>query len=445
MKREMSGLSRRNFLKIGGAAVAGSTISFTTGCDKVDNTKIKEYRTLGRTGFKCSDIALGGLPNDGDVVRYAYDKGVNYFDTAESYGRGEAETRIGNAMQFMDRTKIFITTKIHFEADETEEGLLERYAKCLERMKTDYADALYIHAVDNVEILNHKGFHSAIEKLKAEGRVKHAGVSCHGPRGDEGDSMEKILTAAADDGRFDLFLLSYNFMNEEEAERVLAICKAKNIGTTAMKTSPGVVTVDDFDPENPTEQQAGWLKNMEERGMSREAAIERINNFLAGQRETIEETKPFAEKYGITSNEQLRMVSLQWVLSNPDMHTVCMGLPSFEDWDKYIPLSGTKVDQLAAEFLNDFQLAYNKQYCRHGCTKCVSACPQNLPVSTIMRYSYYFNMQKREKYAMGKYAALKDKNATACLTCSAPCADACPHGVNIQAQLLTAHSMLTLA
>ena len=178
MKRETSGLSRRNFLKIGGAAVAGSTIPFTAGCNKVDNTKIKEYRTLGRTGFKCSDIALGGLPNDGDVVRYAYDKGVNYFDTAESYGRGEAETRIGNAMQFMDRTKIFITTKIHFEADETEEGLLERYAKCLERMKTDYADALYIHAVDNVEILNHKGFHSAIEKLKAEGRVKHAGVSC---------------------------------------------------------------------------------------------------------------------------------------------------------------------------------------------------------------------------------------------------------------------------
>ncbi len=58
--------------------------------------------------------------------------------------------------------------------------------------------------------------------------------------------------AAVEDGRFDLMLLSYNFMNKDEAEKVLKACKAANIGTTAMKTAPGAVDLPPFDPENPT-------------------------------------------------------------------------------------------------------------------------------------------------------------------------------------------------
>lgn len=445
MKKESSGLSRRRFLQIGGAAVGGSTLSFTAGCDRQEEPRIRQYRMLGRTGFECSDIAVGGLTASGDVIRYAYDKGVNYFDTAEAYGRGLAERRIGDAMPFLDRKKIWITTKLKFDLDTTEEEILERYRKCLERMKTDYADALFIHGMglNNVAMVKHAGYHSAIEKLKAEGRVKHAGLSCHGPRG-EGDSMQKVLTAAAEDGRFDLMLMVYNFMNFEEAENVLAVCKEKNIGTVAMKTSPGMIKVEEFDPENMTAEQADMLTNVEERSPSREVAIQRIRNDIEKRKALIEQTRPFAEKYGVTTNEQLRKVSLQWVLSNPAMHTVCMRLWSFEGWDEYLPLSGTSLDQASTEFLDDFKLAYDDQYCRHGCTACADACPEKLPVSTIMRYSYYFSMQRMEKHAMGKYAALKDRNASVCRTCSAPCADACPHGLNIQAHLRSAHSMLTL-
>ena len=245
MKTDSSGLSRRAFLRMSTAAVGGSALSFTSGCDEQDDIKIKQYRTLGRTGFKCSDIAVGGLTANGDVNRYAYDKGVNYFDTAEAYGKGLAEKRIGEAMPFMDRKKIWITTKLKLDLDTPEEEILERYRKCLERMKTDYADALFIHGMglNNVAMVKHAGYHSAIEKLKAEGRVKHAGLSCHGPRG-EGDSMQTVLTAAAEDGRFDLMLMAYNFMNAEDAEQVLAVCKEKNIGTVAMKTSPGMITVE---------------------------------------------------------------------------------------------------------------------------------------------------------------------------------------------------------
>jgi predicted aldo/keto reductase-like oxidoreductase len=438
-------LSRRTFLKIGGAAVAGSTLSLTgTSCQKQDESRIKEYRTLGRTGFKASDISFGGDPATTEVVRYAYDKGINYFDTAESYLGGDAERRIGKAMQFMDRSKIFITTKLKFGMDETERNIIDRYRKCLERMQTDYADALSIHAADNSQIVKHEGFHSAVEKLKAEGRVKHAGLSCHGPEEEGAESMESVLTTAIEDGRFDLLLMSYNFLNEVEAERVLAASKARNIGTTAMKTSPGLIEIETFDPDNPTETQEYLLWRFDKEGFSKKEAIERIHDTLKDQERIREKIVPFAKKYGVVSNEELRKVCAQWVLSNQDMHTVGITVVGFKEIDMFVPLSGTKVDQEAIDFLNDFQLAYGSQYCRHGCNQCAANCAHRLPVSRIMRYSYYFTLQGREKYAMSKYRELKDKNASRCVTCEAPCTGTCPYGVNIQANLASAHSLLKL-
>jgi len=442
-KREA--LNRRTFLKIGGAAVAGSTLSLTaTSSQKQEEIRIKEYRTLGRTGFKASDISFGGDPATTEVVRYAYDKGINYFDTAESYLGGEAERRIGKAMQFMDRSKIFITTKLGFDMNETEQNIIKRFRKCLERMKTDYADALFIHGAENSKIVKHKGFHSAMKKLKAEGRVKHAGLSCHGPENEKEESMESVLMSAIEDGRFDLLLMTYNFLNEVEAERVLAACKAKNIGTTAMKTSPGVIEIETFDPDNPTETQAYMLWRFEKEGFSKKEAIKRIQDSLKDQKVTLKKIEPFAKKYGIVNNDSLRKVCAQWVLSNRDMHTVCFTVVGFKEVDMFVPLSGTKVDQAAIAFLKDFQRAYGNQYCRHGCNQCTANCAYRIPVSRIMRYSYYFAMQGREKYAMGKYRELREKNASRCVTCAAPCTGTCPYGMNIQANLASAHSLLKL-
>lgn len=448
MKKNLNSntLSRRNFFKVGGFAVAGSTLSLPKGMKKNQDTeaKIRKYRRLGRTGFMASDIGWGSAPNNSNVIRYAYDKGVNYFDSAEVYGNGEGERLIGEAMPHMDRKKIWITTKIHFNMEETEEKILDRFSKCQERLKTDYVDAFYIHAADSVEKLSHKGFHSAIAKLKAKGRVRHAGVSCHGPEGDEGDSMEKILTVAAEDGRFDLMLLVYNFMNKDAAEKVIAACKKNDVGVTIMKTSPGILKVDTFDPENPTEDQSQYIDRLVSRGRSKEEAFDRIKGMIAEQREDYEKTIPFAEKYKIKTDSQLRLASLQWVLSNPDICTVCMRIKDFDGVDMILPMSGTKLSRANHRFLHDFEYAFSSRYCRHGCRDCMDRCPHKLPVSTIMRYSYYFVMQGREKESMIKYAGLNGHDASFCFNCDAPCKRGCPYGVSIQANLVNAHSLLTV-
>ena len=222
-------ISRRDFFKVGSLALAGTTIPYSSLSaqeESEETPKIKEYRLLGRTGFKASDISLGcGGVKEPNVVRYAYDNGINYFDTAETYGNGDSERSIGKAMQFMDRKKIFVTTKLSIKEEDTKETILERFGKCQERLKTDHLDALYMHSVKTVAWFDNPHFHNAVKQLKAEGRLKHAGISSHGPRNDNQDSMEKVLCAAAEDGRFDLMLLVYSFMNKEAGEKILAACK----------------------------------------------------------------------------------------------------------------------------------------------------------------------------------------------------------------------------
>ncbi len=295
----------------------------------------------------------------------------------------------------------------------------------------------------SLDLVTHEGFHAAAEQLKAEGRLRHVGISSHGPRGAEGDSMEAVLTAAAQDGRFDLMLLSYNFLNREEADRVLAECKQRNIGTTAMKTMPGYLEVDPVDPDNLSEDYQNYVDRVAEEGVTREEAIERIRNWVAGQQESIDQIKPFAEKHGIDSNERLRDASLQWALQNADMHAVCMGIQAFEDIDRFVVFSGTALSSSNAQFIDDYQQVFASHYCRHGCTACAGACPRDVPVSTIMRYGSYFALQGREKHAMRKYAKLGTRNAQSCLACAGKCEQACPHGLNIQGKMIGMHALLS--
>ncbi|MGD2122478.1 MAG: aldo/keto reductase [Gemmatimonadota bacterium] len=456
-------ISRRTFVKAGGAAVAGGAV---VGRDAVmgpgagplagesshtvkaspfpyrprQDAKIQTYSTFGRTGFQVSDVGMGSVPlRETSVVRYAYDKGINYFDTAESYGNGAAERAIGEAMQHMEREKVFVATKARIGDGDDTEAVILKVRQCLDRLETDYVDSFSMHAPPSVEALSHPGYHAAIDQLKAEGRVRFRGVSNHGP------GMGDILSAAAEDGRFDMMLLVYNFMNHDEGDRILAACKANNVGTTAMKTSPGSLEYEPVDPENLSEEQEQYIERLTGRGRSREQALQQLQAQAARQKETYDNTRPFADQYGIQTQDQLRLGSIHWVIQNPDMHTACISFTEFDLVDKVVPLSGTRLTDPEELMLQQLGLALDRQYCRHGCSACSHACPYEVPVSNIMRYAYYYQGQGREKYAMAKYNALSDGSAFPCLDCRGDCEDACTHGLDIQTTMLQAHALLTLA
>jgi aryl-alcohol dehydrogenase-like predicted oxidoreductase len=344
------GITRRDFLAAGGAAALGAMAGPAWARMNVAETgpMIKRHRTLGRTGFEVGDISMGcGSISESNVVRYAYDHGINLFDTAESYGNGDSEKKIGEAMKHMEREKIFIVTKLDIERNFDQQNLVERFNKSLERLQSPYADALYAHGIADVELVENEPFLNACRQLKEEGKLKHIGISSHGPRGDEPDAMDTVLIKAAESGHYDVMLLSYGFLNAEEGERVLKVCKEKNIGTTIMKSATGLMAKPVYDPENPSEQIKEWLESLQERGSTHEEAVERIINYLeredANFEDRVARSRPFIEKHGIRTQDELDLKSFQWVLGNPDAHTICPSMPNFDALDRLLPLSGTRL------------------------------------------------------------------------------------------------------
>ena len=458
-------LGRRDFCKLGGAAALGAVAGGCGGQPPVqieppplgseaasgaDPGRINSYRRLGRTGFMVSDLSLGcGSLAESNVVRYAFDHGINFFDTAEGYGNGDSEAKIGQAMPHLDRSKIFIVTKLDIDDRPDETAIVDRFLKCLERLRTEYVDALYMHGVADIGLLGHEPFHRAVARFKAEGKLRHAGVSSHGPQGDEGDSMQKVLLAAAADGRFDLLLIPYSFLSQDESTPVLEACREHDVGASIMKAATGLVAIPTLDPDNPSEQVQAWLDSLMARGQTRDEALERIAAFLERQRpqheESLAETRPFLDRHGIRSQDELDRKSYQWVLNNPDAHTICISMRNFDGIDRWLPLSGTRLSDAGAAFLEDYARVFGSRECRIGCAACLGACPAHLPVGAILRYAYYFQKQGRQKDAMRRYADLGARNATACLDCHAPCQIACPHGVAVQARLCETHGLLSLA
>jgi predicted aldo/keto reductase-like oxidoreductase len=213
-----------------------------------------------------------------------------------------------------------------------------------------------------------------------------------------------------------------------------------------MKTAPGTREMPHWDKENPTGEAAAMLDNMvKQGGMTREQAIAMIDGYYQEHYKTLEAAKPFMEKHGASDMKEYHKVAVKWVLSNPDMQTVCVTIQGFDTIDQFAPLSGSKLARSEQAVLDRYRMARSSSYCRHGCIECAGSCPAGVPVSTIMRYSNYFAGQRREKYAMEMYAGLKGLDGSVCMTCDAPCKGSCPHGFAIQGNMVRAHNLLTIA
>jgi predicted aldo/keto reductase-like oxidoreductase len=248
-------MNRRSFIKqsalglIGGGVMSRVIMSRSIQQQAETATempRIKEYRMLGRTDFKVSDIGAGDFDDVGPL-RALLDAGVNYVDTSETYG--QHGRKIGEAIKSRDRKSLFISSKLMADTSIRrirtigidKEGFMQRANRVLETMQLDSLDCLMLSSPETVEMLKTPGFHEATEQLKKEGKIRFVGVSNHGsqwwmkkPR----ESMDSILLAAAKDGRFDVMLLAYNFLKEDGSEWVLEACGQRNIGTTLMKTNP---------------------------------------------------------------------------------------------------------------------------------------------------------------------------------------------------------------
>lgn len=392
--------------------------------------QIKDYRSLGRTGFKVSDLACGFIREPG-ILEAMLDAGVNYIDTAESYG---THKMIGKVIKGRDRESLFITTKMEVKKDVSKEGFVKRAYKCLEELQVDYVDCMMMHMPETVQTLKTEGFHKAMSQLKSEGRIRFVGLSNHGSfwyKAPE-QSMEKVLLAAVEDGRFDIFLMAYNFLQMDQAEKVLEVCRKKGIGTVLMKTTP-------------VKNYYGLKQRLEEMKKKGKDIDELYIKGLERFEKRAERAERFIEKYNLQNPDEIKDAAIRFVLSNPKVNTVCCSVKNFDQMERTLSLSGTTLSGMDKKKLAAYRKGCGELYCRHACGVCEPQCPHHVPVNTIMRYQHYFEAQGREKYAMLKYNSIPGAKADVCGTCPGYCETACPYNVPIQPMLMRAHHQMTFS
>jgi predicted aldo/keto reductase-like oxidoreductase len=258
MKRnetKKTGMNRRAFLGSGVAAtlavVAGNSGYAGENANKPAKKSSDEHpynerthkvmptRNLGKTGYQVGIFSLGGqatIEQKGReeesvaIVNKAIDLGVNYIDTAASYGKGVSETHIG--MVIKDRRhEVFLASKTH---DRSYDGSMRLLEKSLKQLQTDHLDTWQLHNVKRQDELDKifakDGALKALEQARTEGMVRFLGITGH--------YEPLILVQALERYDFDTILMAINAADPHYLsfkEHLLSVAQKKGIGIIGMK------------------------------------------------------------------------------------------------------------------------------------------------------------------------------------------------------------------
>ena len=205
------------------------------------------YRDFGKTGEKISALGFGcmrfpeykeGEKNFVDqekvdeMIRYAYENGVNYFDTAPYYCNSNSEAALGHAVKDF-RDKILISTKCPMDAGMGEAGYRAHLERSLTRMGTDHIDFYHFWGINRGtfdNLIMKEGLLEAAAKAKEEGLIRHISFSFH----DHPSAIKHIVdTAEAQGVKMESMLCQYNLLDRSNEEMIKYV-NEKGLGTVAM-------------------------------------------------------------------------------------------------------------------------------------------------------------------------------------------------------------------
>lgn len=200
-----------------------------------------KYRRLGRTGFRVSEVGFGAWAIGGDsygptqdevsldALAAAWEHGVNFFDTADIYGRGHSETLLGGFLKDK-RDQAVLATKVGW--DFSHGGVRKNFAgeyirsaceESLKRLGTDRIDLYQLHNPTLEQIVAGEIF-QVLDELKASGKIRSYGVSIYVPR-----EAKAVLAS----GKADALQLIFNLLDQRQADEIFREAKEKNIGIIA--------------------------------------------------------------------------------------------------------------------------------------------------------------------------------------------------------------------
>ena len=297
-----------------------------------------KYRKLGSSDLSVSEISLGswltygvGVERDSAAacINRAFELGINFIDTANVYGRGAAETVLGEMLADRPRDSYVLATKVFFPMSATDKGLsraqiLKQMDASLARLKTDHVDLYQCHRYDPETPLEETM--EALSDVVRQGKARYIGFSEWSPQQIEAafalTGVEKFVSSQP----------QYSLLWRRPEEKVIPLSAANGVsqivwsplaqGVLSGKYTPGAAV--------PKDSRA----NSESMGQM-------MQNWLRPEiLEAVEKLKPLAQEAGCS----LTQFSLAWVLREPNVASAIVGASRPSQLEENAAASGLVID-----------------------------------------------------------------------------------------------------
>lgn len=297
-----------------------------------------KYRKLGNSELHISEISLGSWgicegveqQNAEAGIYKAFDLGINFIDTSNSYAAGGAESFLGEVLQGIERSSYILGTKVFFPTSPTDQGLSAAQIRkqidaSLNRLRTDYVDLYQCHRYDPNTPLEETM--TALTEVVRQGKARYIGFSEWSP--------EQIQSAfnIADVERFVSSQPQYSILWRTPEAEVFPLCAANGIGQIVWSPLAQGVLAGKYQPGQVPPQNS-------------RAANEKMNWFLLEELfsepilTAVQKLKPIAQDLGLS----MPQLALAWVLRSEYVSSAIIGASRPEQIVDNAAASGVQLD-----------------------------------------------------------------------------------------------------
>ena len=292
------------------------------------------YRRLGNSELQVSEIALGSWLTYGvsveterarACIRRAFDLGINFLDTANMYGRGAAESLLGELLSAYRRDDYVLATKVYFPMSDTDRGLShaqvhKQIDASLERLRTDYVDLYQCHRYDDETPLEETL--RAMSEVVAAGKARYIGFSEWSPR--------QIKESNRCDGvtRFVSSQPRYSMLYRKPEREVFALCEKLGIGQIVWSPLAQGVLTGKYRPDEPPPRDS-------------RAAQRKIGRFADPRvLKAVQDLRPIALRLSLSMSQ----LALAWVLRDKRVASAIIGATRPEQIEDNVGAIGVQLD-----------------------------------------------------------------------------------------------------
>ncbi|MGO4181107.1 aldo/keto reductase family protein [Paenibacillus sp. TAF43_2] len=304
-----------------------------------------QYRNLGASGLKVSEISLGSWLTYGGYVerenavksiQTAYDLGINFFDTANVYAKGEAEKVVGETLRAYPRESYVLATKVYGKIGDgpNDRGLSRKHViesanASLKRLGLEYVDVFYSHRFDHETPLEETL--RAFEDLVRQGKVHYVGVS------EWTAAQITEAFAIADKYLLDRIVVNqpiYNLFERYIEKEIIPLGIKKGFGQVVFSPlAQGLLT-------------GKYSSNQQVPEESRAAKQENFKNRITEEKlAKVELLKKIASELELTVGQ----LSLAWILRQPNVSSALIGASRPDQVEENVKASGIALDHETLE------------------------------------------------------------------------------------------------